>query len=577
MERRLVTLLALDIVGYSRLMREDEEGTFATLLARRRIIDKSIAKRAGRIFNTAGDSVLAEFSSPVEAVRCAADIQNANALQNSGPEQDRKMQLRIGINLGDVIDEGGNLFGDGVNVAARLESIAHPDGICISQSVYEQVRDLLDIPFEDIGPQEVKNIDRPVRAYSYSPSGRAKPAQTETVLRSEKNAAIAVLPFENMSGDSAQDYLADGVTEEIITTLSQIPELMVVSRQSTLTYKNQKVDARQIGREQGATHMLEGSLRAAGNRVRVSAQLVDTKSGHHLWAERYDRELDDIFELQDEIAIQIASALQGEILDGEMARLRGSGTKDLKAWEYHIKAIGLMRRVSKVPYEQALSLIRKAIDCDPTYSAALSSRALIHAMEARHGFQDDRAASIALARKFALQALDCDPDNSEAYGILGFADALDHKLDAAIDKFKTSLRMNPNHAEVAARLALALTFNGQTEEAVQVAETGLKLCPSYPPWYAGLYGFTLRANGRLTDSIPYFQEYGSRSPGFGHVDLVIVYVTLGDMDSAHAEVAKVLKHRPKFTISAWAKTQLYSDPKRGKPDIEALRKAGLPE
>jgi adenylate cyclase len=577
LERRLVAILAIDVVGYSLLMRKDEEGTLANLLACRQLIDKQITEHGGRIFATAGDSVLAEFSRPVEAVRCGIDIQQKMVDRNAARPQESQMELRIGVNLGDVMAEDGNLFGDGVNVAARLESLSEPTGMCVSDSVYEQVRDRLGIEFKDVGDQVVKNLNRPVRAWTWSAleSAPADRVNFDSELVPEVP-SIAVLPFENMSGDKEQEYLADGIAEEIITTLSKVPGLIVVARHSTFSYKGQAIDIKKIGSELGVRYVLEGSVRKSGNRVRITAQLVDADNGHHLWAERYDRNIDDIFELQDEMALKVATALQGEIIGGEMARVRGAGTKNVKAWVQHVRGIATMRAITREALLDSRRLVENAAKLDPTYSAPLSTLGWIYSIDARHGFSDSRSASITRAREYANRSIALDPDNSEAYAVLGFADNLDGHLDAAIEKLNTSLQMNPNHAEVTIRLALTLVFNGQPDDAVRVAEKALRLCPKYPPWYAGVYGFALRASGRYDEAIPAFEEYGRLANGFGHVDLTIVYVMTGDMDAARREADKVLLHRPDFTVSAWAETQLYANDDGSQQDRDALLSAGLP-
>lgn len=578
MERRLTTIIAIDVVGYSRLMRKDEEGTLANLIDLRQLIDKFTAEHSGRTFGAAGDSVLAEFSSPVEAVRCSINIQHKITETNTNRPEDEQMQLRIGVNLGDVMDEKGNLYGDGINVAARLESLSEPGGMCISGAVYDYVRDRVDITFRDFGEQVVKNIDRPVYVWKWLPSASEPTKEPELEsLPPPENPSVAVLPFENMSGDPEQEFLADGIVEEIITTLSKVPNVLVVARNSTFTYKGRSVDVKQVGAEQGVRYVLEGSVRKSGNRVRITAQLIDATSGHHVWADRYDRNIGDIFDLQDEMALKVATEIQGEILEGEMARLRGSGTNNVEAWVQQIRAVDAMRLITKESYFAAQRYSEQATRLDPDYSAAFSTLGLIHAMNARHGFCESRSNSINEARGCAETALALDPQNSEAYGVLGFVDNLDRRLGAAIDMFKTSLQMNPNHAEVTIRLALALVFNGQPKEAIKAAEKGLRLCPKHPAWYRGTYGFALRSAGRYDDAIEAFKEYSRRAKGFGHIDLAIIYVMKGNLDSACQEAKEVLRYRPDFTISEWVKSQMYEQKERVQQDVEALRQAGLPE
>ncbi|MEX0281307.1 MAG: adenylate/guanylate cyclase domain-containing protein [Arenibacterium sp.] len=572
MDRRLVTILAMDVVGYSRLMHRDEEATLANLMARRELIDQWIEEYGGRVFGSSGDSVIAEFNSPVQAVRCAIVIQMEMLDRAAAQTQDSQMLFRCGLNLGDVILKGGDLFGEGVNVAARLEAVAEPGGLCISQSVYEQIRGKVEEEFAELGPQTLKNIDRPVTSYAWPGNALTK---QEEVLEQE-DPVIAVLPFETFgSGDQA--FLADGLSEEIITTLSKVPGLIVLSRHSTAGYKGRMVDVRQVRAEQGASHVLEGSIRKSGDRIRISSQLVDANSGHHIWTERYDRELEDIFDLQDDISLNIAKALHGEILEGEMAIERASGTHDLHAWELHVRATEKMRSVSKETNAAARMMVEKALKYDPNYAAAMSTLALTHGMDARHGFSASRSHSLEQMRDWAERALVIDDGNAEAYGVLGFADNLEGDVKGAITRFQQALELNPSHAEVTIRLALSLIFDGRPTEAVRTAERAMRLCPKHPAWYYGVYGFALRSVGRYDEAISAFRSYGAQVEGFGLVDLTIVYIRLDNEPAAREQAAQLLKHRPEFTVRGWAKTQLYSAKDGARDDIEALLRAGLPE
>jgi len=576
MARRLSAIFAADIVGYSRLIGCAEEDTVKRLnCLYRELVGPEIEKRNGRTVKLMGDGLLAEFSSVVEAVHCAISIQTAIPVREAEVPEDLRFRLRIGINLGDIIVTGNDIHGDGVNVAARLESLSEPDGLCISQSVHEQVRDRMEVEFEDIGLQQVKNIERPIRVYQWRFSDTVT-SRVENTGADTDTLSIAVLPFQNMSAEPAHEFLAEGISEEITTALSKIPDFLVLSQHSTMKYKTRPLDIQRVAAEQGARYILAGSLRASGNRIRVSAQLIEAKTGLQTWAERYDRHLEDVFELQDEISLKIATSMLGEIGEGEMARLRGGGTRDLQAWSLHVNATALMRQVSKESYAQARGLINQALVLDPGYSAANSTLALTHAMDARHGFSDSRAASVALARQAALCAIELNSQNAEAYGVLGFADSLDGKLKEAIDKFETALKINPNHAEVCIRLALTLIFDGQPEKAVKLAERGKRLCPRYPPWYSGLHGFALRAAGQYQESIQYFEEYGRLVEGFGHIDLAIVYVMLDDLEHARTEADEILRHHPDFTVGKWAQTQLYGDRDGVQRDVDALLRVGLP-
>ncbi|SHK41506.1 TolB amino-terminal domain-containing protein [Shimia gijangensis] len=572
MDRRLVTILAMDVVGYSRLMHCDEEATLDDLLACRKIIELHIEEYGGRVFGSSGDSVIAEFSSPVQAARCAIVIQKELLDRATAQSQENQMLFRCGLNLGDVILKDGNLFGEGVNVAARLEAVAEPGGLCISQSAYEQIRGKVEEEFVGLGPQALKNIERPVTAYAWPGNGAA----TQTKISKQIDPVIAVLPFETFGNDD-QAFLADGLSEEIITTISKVPGLIVVSRHSTAGYKGQSVDVRQVKEEQGASHILEGSIRKAGSRIRISSQLVDAGTGHHIWTERYDRELEDIFDLQDDISLNIAKALHGEILEGEMAVERASGTQDLHAWEMHVRATEKMRSVTKETNTAARMMVEKALKFDPKYAAAMSTLALTHGMDARHGFSASRSHSVELMRDWAERALGVDDGNAEAYGVLGFADNLEGDVKSAISRFKQALELNPSHAEVTIRLALSLIFDGRPTEAVGTSERAMRLCPKHPAWYYGVYGFALRSVGRFDEAILAFRNYGAQVEGFGLVDLTIVYMQLDDEQAARKQAAQLLRHRPDFTVQDWAKTQLYSAEDGVRDDIKALLRAGLPE
>jgi len=445
--------------------------------------------------------------------------------------------------------------------------------------VYEGERDRIDVPFEDLGNPEVKNIDRPVRVWRWisDTSTTPSPKTGSTALSLPDSPSIAVLPFENISNDPEQEYFADGITEDIITTLSKVPNLLVVARNSTFTYKGQAVDVKQVGTEQGVGYVLEGSIRKVGNRVRINAQLIDAITGHHVWADRYDHNFDNIFELQDEIALKVATQLQVELTEGEMARFRSSGTINVEAWSKQIRAVASTRRISKESFVEARRFAEQAARLDPDYSAPLCTLGFINTVEGRHGFSESRSASITKAREYATRALALDPHNPEAYGVLGFADFLEGNHEEALDKFNMALDINPNHADVTARLALTHTFNEQLDEGIIFAQRAMRLSPKYPGWYAGVYGFALRVAGRYDEAIEAFHEYGRLEKGFGHVDLAIVYVITDELETARREASEVLRHRPKFTISRWSETQLYANSERLRVDEEALRQAGLPE
>src|SRR5919106_1380973 len=372
--RKLAVIVAADVAGYSRLMAADEEGPLATRNAGRQVIDEMIARHHGRIFTTAGDSVMAEFASAVEAVRCAAAIQQEIERRNADLPEPRRMLFRVGVHLGDVMVGGDNLFGDGVNVAARLEGVAEPGGICISGAVYDQIRNKVDLTFEDLGERSLKHIGQPVRVFGVRRDGAAAPGplperSAETApARPSALPSIAVLPFANLGGDPEQEYFADGITEDLITELSRFQELRVIARNSVLTYKSKPVRVQEVGRDLGVRYVLEGSVRKAGARVRITAQLIDAATGHHLWAERFDRDLADIFEVQDEVASRIVATLAGKLGESERRRARSLQTDNPQAYDCVLRGRELWYRFTPEANREARRLYEKAIELDPDYA-----------------------------------------------------------------------------------------------------------------------------------------------------------------------------------------------------------------
>jgi TolB-like protein/class 3 adenylate cyclase/tetratricopeptide (TPR) repeat protein len=413
-ERRLAAILAVDVAGYSRLMGEDEEGTLAALRAiRRELGDPKITEHRGRIVKTTGDGLLAEFASVVDAVRCAVEVQREMIARNEAVPAARRIEFRMGINVGDIIIEDGDIFGDGVNIAARLEALAAPGGICLSAAAHEQVRDRLDIAFDDMGEQQVKNIARPVRTYGIAvgaPSRAAPPVAAAPPLPDKPS--IAVLPFQNLSGDPEQEYFADGMVEEIITALSRIRWLFVIARNSTFTYKGRAVDVKQVGRDLGVRYVLEGSVRKGGNRVRITAQLIEAETGAHLWADRFDGSMEDVFDLQDRVATSVAGVIEPALQAAEIRRARDRPTSDLTAYDLYLRSVELVRAWSKEPALHALELLARAIARDPRYGIALAFAGFCHSLLFCSGWADDPAATrhqgIALAQR-ALQAAGDDP------------------------------------------------------------------------------------------------------------------------------------------------------------------------
>src|SRR5579863_5737814 len=474
-ERRLAAILAADVVGYSRLMGVDEEGTLAALRAlRAELTDPKIAEHRGRIVKTTGDGLLVQFHSVVDAVRCALEVQQLMAERTAGVTPLMRMALRIGINLGDIIIEDGDIFGDGVNVAARLEALAEPGGICVSRVVRDQVRDRLDIAFDDLGERQVKNIARPVRVFRVQSAGQA--AQIPAAPPLPDKPSIAVLPFQNMSGDPEQEYFADGMVEEIITALSRIRWLFVIARNSSFSYKGQAVDVKQVGRELGVRYVLEGSVRKGGNRVRITAQLIEAETGTHLWADRFNGSLEDVFELQDQVAISVAGVIEPALQAAEARRSANRPTNDLTAYDLYLRALPHFSSVTREEFREALDLLDRAIARDPLYGPALGLAASCALALHLNGWTDSpdttRKQGVDYARR-AIRAASNDLSVlASAALVLGY---FGEDIEAAIALMDRSLAANPSSAYGWLASGVLRMIAGQPDTAIEHIETSLRL------------------------------------------------------------------------------------------------------
>jgi TolB-like protein/class 3 adenylate cyclase/tetratricopeptide (TPR) repeat protein len=519
-ERRLAAILAADVVGYSRLIGADEEGTLGRLKAlRAEAIDPKIAGHRGRIVKTTGDGLLVEFASVVDALRCAGEIQAALAESNAPLPPDRRIEFRIGLHQGDVVAEDGDIFGDGVNVAARLEALAEPGGICVSARVQEDAAGRLDLPFEDIGEQALKNIGRPVRVYRVHGAGAARSQSTpvQAAIPLPDKPSIAVLPFQNMSGDPEQDYFADGMVEEIITALSRIRQIFVIARNSTFTYKGQAIDVKQVGRELGVRYVLEGSVRKGGNRVRITAQLIEAETGAHLWADRFDGSMEDIFDLQDQVATSVAGVIEPALQAAETRRATARPTNDLTAYDLYLRSFELFLAWSKEPTLHALDLLARAIERDPRYGLALAMAGFCHSLLFCSGWADDpeatrrmgielaqRALQVAAADPVALasvsialvnfdqdvepiiglidRSLALNPGSARGWGISGWIRVVAGDSDRAIRDFATAERLDPRSPSRPFNLTgvgIAHFLAHRLDEAASMLRASMQLLPSY--------------------------------------------------------------------------------------------------
>src|SRR5882762_9188961 len=475
MERRLSAILAADVVGYSRLMSADEAGTLTALKdVRTGFIDGKIAEHQGRVVKLTGDGILAEFPSVVNAVSCAVELQRGIQERNADVPQDRRIQFRIGINLGDVIVEGADIYGDGVNVAARLEGVAKPGGIAISHSVRDQVGNRLDLVFEDTGEQKLKNIERPIRVYNVSIEQVAARNSKGRAPASEERPSIAVLPFNNMSGDSEQEYFSDGITEDLITDLSKVSGLSVVARHTAFTYKNRPVNVQEVGRELGVAYILEGSVRKAGARVRVTGQLIDSTNGNHVWADRFDRELTDIFAIQDEITHAIVEQLKVELHPQERKSIARAPTDNIEAYTFYLKGRDFLNRRSKRYLQLARQMFAKAVELDPRYARAYAGMA-----DCDSYLYMTYHANVAMDEVFAIteKALSLDPKLAEAHASRGVALSAGKRYEEAKEEFEKALALNPESYEAHYFYARSNFAQGNLKRAATLFERAAEIRP----------------------------------------------------------------------------------------------------
>jgi TolB-like protein/Flp pilus assembly protein TadD len=581
-ERRLAAILAADVVGYSRLMGVNEAGTLAALKSHlKESIDPKISEYGGRIVKLMGDGLLAEFPSVVNAVRCATEVQQGMAERNAGTPEDRRICFRMGINLGDVIVDGDDIYGDGVNVASRLEKLAEPGGVCISSTVRDQVEGKLDIAFEDEGKHEVKNIAKPIHVWRWAPAGITPEAigKTTTATPASGKPSIAVLSFDNMSGDPEQEYFSDGVTEDIITELSRYPDFLVIARNSTFVYKRKAVDHRQIARDLGVQFVLEGSVRRAGDRVRITAQLVDAATGSHLWAERYDRTLDDIFAVQDEITETIVGALGVTLQQARIRRATRQDPSSLDAYDKTLQAWAHFQRYSKENNSEARRLAEAAIELEPSYARAHAIVAWAHLMDYSSHWVEDPDQALERAYKAARKAVSLDDHNAYAFLGLGASENWLGRHDQAIANSRRALELNPNDADSHAHFANVLVFAGRADDALEELGTAMRLNPHYPGSYLQFLGRAYFTQRRYEKAESAFERAVTVNPGWpwAHLLLAAARAALGKIEDAKAGVAEARKLSPALTLGHVPKAW----PAKNSADfdhlVEMLRKAGLPE
>jgi adenylate cyclase len=577
--RKLTAVMAIDVVGYSRLMGHDEAGTALAVREHRDAAGPLVADRGGRIVKTMGDGLLLEFPSIVDAVECAIAIQKLMVNRNAETPQSRRITYRIGINLGDVLIEGDDILGEGVNVAARLEGICELGGVLISGSAYEQVRGKVDAKFNDLGEKALKNIARPMRVYGVECEAQNLRPAAESGSSAPDMPSIAVLSFANMSGDADQEHFCDGLVDDILTSLSKLAGLRVIARNSSFVFKGRVIDVREAAAQLGVRYVLEGGVRKSGNRIRINAQLVDARDGSHVWAERYDRDFDDIFAVQDEITLMLATEMQVRLTEGEQARLRYTTTKNVAAWSLWVQGLSHYRHsIAKEKIGAARLCWEKALALDPESAALAAMLGWTHCLDARFGWWDDRETALLKAEQLLQSALDKEPNNADALIAKAGLLWIRRRFGEGAAEARKAVDFAPSSADVANLASFYLATAGYGDEAIAHSRRAMTLNPNYPAGYLGNLGLAYRFAGRLEDAIGAFNAYDARLPGqgFGLADLTLLYAETGRHEQARQTAERLMSARPGFTIAQWRKTQIISDEERIDRDEAALRAANLP-
>jgi len=628
-KRKLTAILSADVEGYSRLMGDDEEATVRTLTSYREVLSTLIQQHNGKVLDSPGDNLLAEFASVVDAVQCAVAVQKEIHTRNEELPENRRMQFRIGINLGDVIQEEGRIYGDGVNIAARLEGLAEPGGICISKTAFDHIESKLPYGYDFIGEQTVKNIAKPVGAYRVlldprvTVSGKPVDKKLSLIRRTpilvgavvalvlalavgvwqfylrrpivepasvEKMAfplpdkpSLAVLPFENISGDPEQSHIADGITENLIMSLSKIPEIFVIARNSVFTYKGKLMKAQKISEELGVRYILEGSVQTDQENIRINAQLVDAINGSPLWSEQYDRRLEKLFDLQDDITHNIMVALQVQLTDGEQAILRYRSTNSIKAWSYAVRAYSLSERYNKEDNEKAQQLLGKAIELDPDYAWAWTWLATTQWIAARFGFSESSEKSFKLSAETARKAMALNDSDPDLHALMASIYLSQRQYDQAVAEGENAITFGPNNAEAHSLFAQVQFYNGKFEEAIQLCQKAIRLHPHYPAWYLVFMGHSYRMLYRYDEALEIFNEIlslgqkGQCPLWWGYFYLAETYSEMGMESEARAQVEKLLEVKPDASIEVFKKMTFFKNSEHLERRIHSWRKAGIPE
>jgi len=621
-KRKLTVVFSADVVGYSRLMGENETGTVKTLTAYRKVMGEVVSQHRGRIIDSPGDNMLAEFASVVDAVQCAVAAQNEFKEWNANLPENRRMEFRIGVNLGDVIEEESRIYGDGVNIAARLEGLAEAGGVCISGTAFDQVKNKIPVGYQYLGRQTVKNIADPVRAYKVLMElesvgkviGKEKPRHTRLGWRVAAIAAvlllmvgglvwklyfrppplepsskekvafplpdrpsIAVLPFVNMSNDPEQEYFSDGITEEIITALSKVSQLFVIARNSTFIYKGKSVNVQRVSRELGVRYVLEGSVRKAGDQVRITAQLIDATKGHHLWAERFDRDLQQIFALQDEVTMKILTAVRVQLTDGEQARLHVKDTINLDSFLKVLEGMPYFYRFNSENNAQAREMFEEATTLDPNNAGAFSMLGWTYLMEVWFGSSESPIKALDQATQLAEKALSLDDTIDSPHSLLAHVYLIKRQFEMAISEAERAVALNPNGADAKANLGWILNYTGSRKEAILLLEKAIRLNPIPPNWYLFGLGEAYCLAGEHEKAIAAYELGLRRYPDDvrAHIGLAATYSLMGLEEEARAQAVQVLRIDPKLNLESFIKALPFKNKADTELLLDSLRKAGL--
>lgn len=582
MERRLAAILVADVVGYTRLMGIDEARTLNRFTdLREKVLVPLISEHHGRIVKLMGDGLLVEFTSAVDSVACAIAWQDRVARHEADGNASTVLRFRIGINLGDVLVEDGDIHGDGVNIAARLEALAQPGGICLSNDVYRHVKGKIEARFEDIGEQNLKNVAEPIRVYSVTVEQPGPPVPvwaTEPLALPDKP-SIAVLPFTNLSGDPEQEYFADGITEDIITVLSQVSDLLVIARNSTFVYKDKVTDVKQISRDLGVRYVLEGSVRRVSNRLRITSQLIDASSGHHLWAERYDRRVDDLFVVQDDITRNVATALQVALDWGGTSRHWLKETQNFEAWQLGARALKHWYKFNPLDNVEARRLCEQALDIVPNMAAAKAMIAWTYWLEARYFHPPNPDEIMEQVDRLAEEVMTSGKAPAEAYHLKGALHMVRGESEMAIVALSRAVELAPSNAEMHGFLAIVLVYAGRATDAVASGKMAMRLSPRCPEFVLWALTEAYRWAGTPDKALAIAKRCVAESPESSHayIKLASIYSELGHDEMARKAAEQVLALDPKFSAKEYGRTQNYADPTRTDHVIETLRRAGLPD